>query len=67
MREALGRIWLYRNIYQSWSLYDPDPVFDEFNTLSKLDAGDIVWMKLTKSMNFQGEALREGWNLVSIE
>ena len=65
--EALGRIWLYRNIDQSWSLYDPDPVFDEFNTLSKLDAGDIVWMNLTKSMNFQGEALREGWNLVRLE
>ena len=64
--ESLGRVWLYDNSDQSWSLFDPDPVFDEFNTLEKLDAGQIVWMSLTKDATFQGQDLRVGWSLVKL-
>ena len=63
---ALGRVWLYDNSDQEWYLYDPDPEFDEFNTLTKLDAGQIVWMNLTKPATFQGEERRMGWSLVRV-
>ena len=63
---ALGRVWLYDNSDQSWALFDPDPVFEEYNTLTKLDAGQIVWMQLTKDATFRGQDLREGWSLVKL-
>ena len=64
--EALGRVWLYDNSDQSWSLFDPDPIFEEFNTLTKLDAGQIVWMNLAKDATFQGQDLPAGWSLVRL-
>ena len=63
---ALGRVWLYDNSDQEWYLYDPDPEFAEFNTLTKLDAGQIVWMNLTKPATFQDEQRQAGWNLVRV-
>ena len=63
---TLGRVWKYDNSDQSWSLYDPDPVFDEFNTLSKLDSGDIVWINVLAPAFFQGNEMREGWNLIPV-
>ena len=63
---ALGRVWLYDNSDQEWYLYDPDPEFSEFNTLAKLDAGQIVWLHLTKAASFQGEERRVGWSLVRL-
>ena len=63
---TLGRIWLYDNSDQSWYLYDPDPEFAVLNTLTKLDAGQIVWMNLTEETTFQGQQLRVGWSLVRL-
>ena len=65
--ESLGRVWLYDNSDQSWALFDPDPVFEEFNTLEKLDAGQIVWMNPMKAATFQGQNLLEGWSLVKLK
>ena len=64
--ESLGRVWLYDNSDQSWALFDPDPVFEEFNTLEKLDAGQIVWIQVTRDTTFQGKELREGWSLIGL-
>ena len=63
---TLGRVWLYDNSDQSWSLYDPDPVFAEFNSLSKLDSGDIVWINVLAPEFFQGNEMREGWSLIPV-
>ena len=63
---SLDRVWLYDNSDQSWALFDPDPVFEEYNTLDSLDSGDIVWIQVTRDTTFQGKELRAGWNLIGL-
>ena len=63
---VLNRVFHYDNATQEWTLYDPDPAFAEFNDLTSVSSGDIVWVNLTAAATFQGQDLKEGWSLVSI-
>ena len=66
--EVLDRVFHYDNATQKWTLYDPDPAFAEFNDLTSVSSGDIVWVKLTAAAEFQGQSHEQaGWILVSIQ
>ena len=61
-------VWRYRNATQTWASYDFNPeVPAEINDLKLVSTGDIVWVKVTEDVVFQGERLLAGWNLISLE
>ena len=66
---ALQAVWHYDNATQAWSLFDPNLPEDvsDLNDLEEVESGDIVWMKLSASLHFQGKRLTEGWNLISLK
>ena len=61
----LSVVWHYHNATQTWTSFAPD-LPAELNDLTLLTAGDIVWLKVTSESEFQGQNLREGWNVIAL-
>lgn len=61
----LSVVWHYDNATQTWTSFAPD-LPAELNDLTLLTAGDIVWLKVTAERVFQGQNLREGWNVIAL-
>ena len=61
----LSVVWHYDNATQTWTSYSPD-LPAELNDLTLLTAGDIVWLQVTAEGVFQGQNLREGWNVIAL-
>ena len=59
-------VWHYDNETAMWSAYDPD-VPAEINDLNLVSTGDIVWVEVTENVQFQGQTLRAGASLISLE
>ncbi|PKB81379.1 MAG: hypothetical protein BZY88_06760 [SAR202 cluster bacterium Io17-Chloro-G9] len=57
-------VFLFDNATQEWSSFDPDPDFAEFNDLTTVSGGKIVWVRVRSAQDFNGEALVEGWNQI---
>ncbi len=66
---ALQAVWHYDNATQAWSLFDPNLPEDvsDLNDLDQVTSGDIVWIRLSTSLYFQGGLLTEGWNLIALK
>ena len=56
--------FLFDSPTQTWSSFDPDPDFAEFNDLTTVKGGDIVWVRVRTAQDFNGIALVEGWNQI---
>ena len=63
---VLGRVWHFNNSTQTWSFFDPDPMFAEFNNLTLVGTGDILWLSLSSPHHFQGEELADSWNFIRL-
>ena len=63
---VLGRVWHFENSIQTWSFFDPDPILAEFNNLTQVGTGDILWVSLGSPHPFQGEDLAAGWNFIRL-
>ena len=62
----LVSVWRYHNATQSWDAYDPTaPAV--VNDLTHAAPKDIVWLEVTEKTQFQGNPLRQGWNLISLK
>ena len=59
-------VWHYDNATGTWSAYDPK-VPPEINDLNLLSTGDIVWVEVNESVVFQGQTLRAGASLISLD
>ena len=59
-------VWRYDNATRTWSSYDPTAPA-ELNDLLYVSTGDIVWIEVTEDTVFQGTALLQGWNLLSLK
>lgn len=48
---------------------EPNPLLDtpaEFGAGNTLNSGDLIWVKLTRALEWEGQRLVAGWNLVRI-
>ena len=59
-------VWRYDNATASWASFDPVAPA-ELNDLNLVSTGDIVWVEVTESVEFQGDTLFTGWNLINLE
>ena len=59
-------VWRYDNATATWASYDPSAPA-ELNDLNLVSTGDIVWVEVTENVAFQGQTLRAGWQLISLE
>lgn len=59
-------IWHYDNATASWASYSPGAPA-ELNDLTGISRGDIVWVEVSENVEFQGEDLYAGWNLITLE
>ena len=57
--------WRYDNPTRKWASYDPAAP-EEVNNLRYASTGDVVWIQVTRETQFQGRALHQGWNLISL-
>lgn len=58
-------VWLYDNATQTWATYSPwNPL--EVNDLNTVSSNDVVWMDIISEVQFQGDTLYPGWNLVIV-
>ncbi len=64
---SLERVWHFESSTQTWSFFDPDPMFAGFNNLNEVGTGDILWVHLSRDHHFQGEDLGDGWHLIRLE
>ena len=64
---VLGRVWHFQSSTQTWSFFDPDPMFAGFNNLNEVGTEDILWVHLNRGHDFQGETLASGWNAVQLD
>ncbi len=64
---VLFRIWKHENSTQNWFVFDPNPVFADFNTLTHVGSDDILWVGLHEPHHFQGDSLGSGWNLIKLD
>ena len=64
---VLFRIWKHENSTQNWFLFDPNPVYADFNTLTHVGSDDILWVGLHEPHTFQGDSLASGWNLIKLD
>ena len=64
--DALTVVWRYDNATATWASYSPSAPA-ELNDLTGVSSGDIVWIQLSASAEFQGETLNAGWSLISLE
>ena len=61
----LAVVWFYDNATQTWAAYSPaNP--PEVNDLKTISSNDVVWMEVISEVQFQGNTLRPGWNLVIV-
>ena len=64
--DSLVVVWMYDNATATWSSYAPSNP-PELNDLTGVSSGDIVWVNLNESAEFQGATLQAGWSLISLE
>ena len=64
--DKLVVVWRYDNATATWASYSPGAPA-ELNDLTGVSRGDIVWVQVTEDVMFQGESLKAGWNLISLE
>ena len=67
MAGVLQAVWRYNNATQTWALFDPDPEVADLNDLTRIDRGEIVWMRLTAPHRFQGDYIASGWSLIRLD
>ena len=67
---VLASVWRYSidATGSDWDSYDPR-FTDEpgINDLEFVSRGDIVWIRVTENVMFQGATLYAGWNLITLE
>ena len=59
-------VFQFDNPTKVWSFFNPDFIAAGANTYNTTSTGDIVWIRLLADITFQGKALTEGWNLISL-
>ena len=64
---TLTRVWNLDRASQTWSFFDPAPVFADFNTLSEVTSGQIVTIIMNAQDTFQGATLFAGSNPTAME
>ena len=64
---VLTVVWHFDNDTKAWSFYDPRPEVAAAVDLTMVSSGDNVWIQVTANMDFQGEMLTAGWNLVTLD
>jgi len=57
-------VFSFDNATQTWTSYDPDPDFADFNDLDTVSGGNILWVRVTNAQDFNGQALVDGWNQI---
>ena len=57
-------VFQFDNATQTWTSFDPDPDFADFNDLTSVRGGNIVWIRVHNAQDFNGTALVEGWNQI---
>ena len=62
--DNLVGVFSFDNATQTWTSYDPDPDFADFNDLDTVSGGNIVWVRVLKAQDFDGQALVDGWNQI---
>ena len=62
--DNLVGVFSFDNATQTWTSYDPDPDFADFNDLDTVSGGNIVWVRVLKAQDFNGQALVDGWNQI---
>lgn len=62
----LMAVWQYDNATAGWSVYSPRQP-SELGDLASVARGDIVWIELEETAEFQGATLNAGWNLVVLK
>ena len=63
---VLTVVWYFDNDTKAWSFYDPRPEVAAAVDLTMVSSGDNVWIQVMANMDFQGEMLTAGWNLVTL-
>ena len=65
LEHNLAAVWRYDNATQTWAVYSPwNP--PELNDLTTVSSNDVVWMDIISEVQFQGNTLYPGWNLVIV-
>ena len=65
LAHSLAAVWLYDNATKTWAVYSPwNP--PETNDLKTVSRNDVVWMHIISEVQFQGNTLYPGWNLVIV-
>ena len=67
---VLGSVWRYSidATGSDWDSYDPQYADQPgINDLAFVARGDIVWIRVTENVMFQGATLYAGWNLRTLE
>ena len=59
-------VWYFDNDTKGWSFYDPRPEVAAAVDLNMVSSGDNVWIQITADQMFQGDDLKAGWNLVTL-
>ena len=59
-------VWYFDNDTKGWSFYDPRPEVAAAVDLTMVTSGDNVWIQITADQMFQGDDLKAGWNLVTL-
>ena len=77
--DALDRVFKFDNMTKEWQWYINDPAFASTNNLGGLSSGDLVWIKVSKSVTAdilgasvtlscinEGMENEDCWNQISI-
>ncbi len=77
--DALDRVFKFDNMTKDWQWYINDPAFASTNNLAGLSSGDLVWIKVSKSVTAdilgtstslscinEGAENEDCWNQISI-
>ena len=65
LEHNLEAVWRYDNATQTWAVYSMwNP--PELNDLTTISSNDVVWMDIISEVQFQGNTLYPGWNLVIV-
>ena len=67
--KALMAVWRYDNSNKVWNFFAPHIAggIAELNDLKEVSSGDIVWVNLGSSHQFQGDILGAGWSLIVLD
>ena len=67
---SLQRVWWLNGRTQQWQLYDPNPRFAPYNTLSTVDLAAnppvVQAIRVDRRTEFRGRTLYRDWNYVVI-